>query len=310
MKRLLALGLCVGILLAVFAQAGRKAEAEHGVVRCGNVGMKACILASSPYVNQYVKTQGEVRWCVDQRGVNYPGFVAQVSTVMASFAADLKMSGSSQVAYSDPSCNIKHSMRDDHPCSGCGGWIYVSSNPLLIEYNAKQGFVRWDSTIGHEAGHGFCLIDEHYDKVNFRSWILIYGYWQHGYPTVMDGGTFALSAYAPLGIWYLTDYDLDRCEESIGRSLTEPPCEPGPYDADWGNGVYARWNPCVEPMRWQGTNGYEYPPEWGGAWMDNGIIWSACTAWGGRDSNAGFSDHGGQSTFSHAHGRWFTAPGC
>ena len=29
-------------------------------------------------------------------------------------------------------------MRDDHPCSGCGAWIYVSSNPLLIEYNAKQ----------------------------------------------------------------------------------------------------------------------------------------------------------------------------
>lgn len=89
-----------------------------------------------------------------------------------------------------------------------------------------------------------------------------------------------------------------------------PACLPTEYFADWPNGVKARWNPCVDPQRWQGTNGYEYPPSWGGAWIDNGIIWSACTAWGGRDSNAGFSDNGGTSTFSHALGRWFTAPSC
>jgi hypothetical protein len=222
-KRLLFLGLIVGIGLAIFAQAGRKAEADHGVVKCGNVGLQACILTSSPFVNNVIKTQGEVRYCIDNRGINYPGFRSQVASVMTRFAADLKVSGAREVSYSDPSCNVKNSMRDDHPCSGCGAWIYTSAYPLLIEYNAKQAYTRWDSTIGHEAGHGFCLIDEHYDKVNFRSWILNYGYWQHGAPTVMDGGTPFLAAYSPLGIWYLTDYDLDRCEETIGRDLDAPP---------------------------------------------------------------------------------------
>jgi hypothetical protein len=88
-----------------------------------------------------------------------------------------------------------------------------------------------------------------------------------------------------------------------------PACVPTDYFADWGNGVKARWNPCTDPPMWEGTNGYSYIPSTG-VWLDNGIAWSPCTAWGGRDSNAGFSDHGGASTFLHALGRWFTAPSC
>jgi hypothetical protein len=309
MKRLLALGLCLGIFLAVFAQAGR-AEADHGAVKCGGTGLQACILTASSFVNNVVKAQGEVRWCVDQRGLNYPGFRDQVSVVMARYAADLKVAGSREVAYSESACNVKNSMRDDHPCSGCGAWIYTGAYPLLIEYNARQGFSRWDSTIGHEAGHGFCLLDEHYDKVNFRSWILSYGYWQHGAPTVMDGGTYALAAYSPLGIWYLTDYDLARCEETIGRQLIAPPCEPTAYFADWGGGTFARWNPCVNPPMWEGTNGYAYVPSTN-SWLDHGVDWSACTSWGGRDSRAlGLSVHGGVPVFHHLSARWYTAPGC
>ena len=37
----------------------------------------------------------------------------------------------------------------------------------------------------------------------------------------MDSGTPFLALYAPLGIWYPTEYDLARCEETLGRSLTD-----------------------------------------------------------------------------------------
>lgn len=307
MKRLLILGLLIGILLAIYEGSAERADAEHGQVRCGSTGVKACILASSSFVSNVIKPQGEIRWCIDARGQNYPGFRAQVSNVMARWATDLRLSGSREVGYGDSSCNVKHSMRDDHPCGGCGAWIYVSSNPLLIEYNAKQGYVRWDSTIGHETGHGFCLLDEHYDKVNFRSWILTYGFWQHGAPTVMDSGTPFLAAYSPLGIWYLTDYDLARCEETIGRSLQEPPCGPFP-PVDHGNGLTSVYDSCTDIVTF--NNGYTYSPS-NGWWGYRDVGFSPCDAAGLRQLPVLSATMPGlHSVFPWSLNYWVTVPGC
>ena len=179
---------------------------------------------------------------------------------MDQYAYDLGLAGAREVPYpvspADLSCLVRNDMRDDHPCGGCGAWIYTHNYPMLIEYNAKAGYSYWHSTIGHEDGHGFCLEDEHYDKANFRSWILTYGDWiVPGRPTVMDVGTFLLSEYAPLGIWYLTEYDLERCAETAHRAIgtvTQPPFYVAPDGWMWefateiwydSRGI-ARFAPC------------------------------------------------------------------
>lgn len=220
------------------------AKADHGVVRCGGTGERACILTFSPFVERIIKAQGEITYCFNQRASNYPGFRQQVRTVTERQAAQLQVT-SREVAYppsqSDQSCTVRHDMPETHGCGGCGAWIYLGSYPMVIEYRWQVGYTRWDSTIGHEQGHGFCLIDEHYWKQGFKSFILEFGYWIHGAPSVMDSGTWALPEFAPLGIWYFTDYDLDRCEETIGRDLDGSVCPLGPIDPSWG-GV---WDNCA-----------------------------------------------------------------
>ena len=270
MKWRLFLGLLIGIGLAIFAQAGR-ADAEHGNVRCGGVGEKACILLSSPFVENIIKKQADYTYCLNPRASAYAGFRSQVAKVTAAHAKSLKVSAR-EVPYpaspADKSCTVRHDMPDNHGCTGCAAWIYVSSYPVVIEYKWQLGFVHWDATVGHELGHGECLLDEHYIKATGQSKILTTGTWMHGRPTVMDTGTYLLAAYAPLGVWDLTEYDLDRCEESIGRDL-DTPAPPTIYPYIEGNTWYicdpalpdaqCLWNRYVLGDQWYDKYGN---PEW------------------------------------------------
>jgi hypothetical protein len=116
---------------------------------------------------------------------------------------------------SDTTCNVRHDMPEVHACSGCAAWVYSQNWPVIIEYKWQLSYLYWDSTIGHEDGHAICLEDEHYDKVRGVSFILTYGVWIHGQPTVMDVGTPYLAAYTPKGIYGPTDYDTQRCKETL-----------------------------------------------------------------------------------------------
>lgn len=293
----------VGLLLAgVVLVLARPASADHGVVRCGNTGLQACLATSSPFVNQYIKPAKELTYCVNPRGLQYPGFRSQTVELMSRWAADLKLAGAREVPYptniADLSCLIRNDMRDDHPCGGCGAWVYTHNLPVLIEYNARTGYTRWDSTIGHEVGHAFCLLDEHYDKVNFRSFILTFGFWQHGAPTAMDSGTPFIAAYAPLGIRFATEYDLDRCEETLLRSLQEPECQAVGFD------------PCGQVFRF--PDGWAYSP-FTGVWFNphGWPEWEPCNIFGER-----FNHHHqdvflpGSSFYSDERGFWSTAGAC
>jgi hypothetical protein len=198
-----------------------KTQAHHGVTTCGagSAGMLACLSKTSPFVERYVKPGAEVTFCFDARSTAYSGFVSQMTGVMQRWGSELKHAVRQvpmPASRADLSCVVRWEMPEVHPCSGCGAHIYTQNLPILIESNWRAGFARFDSTGGHEYGHGACLLDEHYDKAGFRSYILTFGSWIHGAPTVMDAGTPYLPEYAPLGIWYPTEYDLDRCEETLG----------------------------------------------------------------------------------------------
>ncbi|MDZ4249268.1 MAG: hypothetical protein U0990_04170, partial [Candidatus Nanopelagicales bacterium] len=258
MKRIVVVAIIAGIVGALIGWVA-PASADHGLVKCGTTGMQSCIITSSPLVDQYVKQGAELTYCVNARGLLYPGFRSQTTVNMAEWGRVLK-TGAREVPYptsqGSTSCLVRNDMRDDHPCGGCGAWVFITNLPVTVEYNARTGYVRWDSTIGHELGHAFCLLDEHYDQANFRSFILTYGYWIHGEPTVMDSGTFLLPAYAPLGISGPTEYDIGRCEETLGRSLTEDPPPPsceGPVEP---SGLY--WDNCI--ARWINPAGWSFDP--------------------------------------------------
>lgn len=301
-----------GIALLLALNTLGSAQADHGVVVCGNGGMKACLAKASPFVNQVVKPGGEVTYCINPRGLQYPGFRSQVIDVVGRWALDLRAT-SREVPYpesvTNSSCLVRNDMRDNHPCGNCGAWVYTQNLPVLIEYNVNTGYSRWDSTIGHEVGHMYCLLDEHYDKVNFRSWILTYGVWQHGSPTVMDVGTWLLSAYAPLGIRYPEAYDLARCVETLGRAVGPIPIDcSGPTDPSWGG----TWNPCTG--RWVGLDGSQFEPDSGcGNWYDplGNHMWSTCDpSWGGRYSPylKVWAQRGSSGFFIPATGYWAGVP--
>lgn len=280
MRRFLAV---VALFLFGFAAVAHATDIP-GAVACGGTGQKSCLLQSSAFTAQYMKPGAVVTYCFNPRAAAYPGFITQVGKVLQRHADELGFT-IRQVAYpasqTDMSCVLRNDMPEVHGCPACGAWVYVSLLPMIIEYNWRAGYTQWESTAGHELGHGECLLDEHYDKAGFRSFILTFGYWQAGFPTVMDIGTWQLAEYAPLGIWWLTDYDLARCSETLHRDVTTkaPPPTCGLGDPDeHGN----RWNSCDQT--WLLTNGGHFKPNAGcGQWYTPGgqLEWDGCDTWGG-----------------------------
>jgi hypothetical protein len=297
------------IIFALYILLARpfRAEATLGGVRCGGTGLAVCLTNASPFVNQYLKPGVEWTYCINPRGLLYPGFRDQTTKVMQRWATDLRTTAREVPWPSNPAstaCTVRNDMIDNHPCSECGAWVYTQAMPVLIEYNAKTGYSRWDSTLGHEFGHASCLLDEHYDEANFRSWILTYGYWQEGFPTVMDVGTFLLSAYSPLGIWFPTDYDLARCSETLGRAVGPLPPPPPPLQC-----LTAGYDPCSG--RWYQPDGWSFDPAtmaWHGP--DGRREYGPCNADRLRWNELGAWFPPGSSFFVPSRGFWSVAPPC
>lgn len=260
------------------------ADEIPGAVRCGGTGEKSCLLTNSAFVDQYMKPGALVTFCYDARASGYPGFVQQTTKVLQGYADFLGFTIRQvpmPAKQTDMGCVLRNEMPAVHGCPKCGAWVYVSLLPMIIEFNWQAGYTQWESTDGHELGHGLCLEDEHYDKPGFRSFILTFGYWIKGYPTVMDIGTWQLREYSPLGIWLPTLYDLARCSETLGRNVVPPPpppaCGLGSPD-EFGN----RWDSCGQ--WWLLTDGGHFRPNAGcGQFFrpDGKLEWDGCDSWGG-----------------------------
>lgn len=186
-------------------------SADHGAVKCGgeySTGQKACLGVVNPLIRDRVWAKGELTYCLDSRATAYPGFRAQVAEKHGQFASSLGIPAR-EVPYSTLAtggCDIRHDMPDNHRCGSCAAWVFTQNLPVVIEYRWQLGYVDWGTAITHEIEHAECLADEHYDKVNFVSYLQTYGRWIHGQPTVMDFGT---------GVEDLTQYDIELCKATL-----------------------------------------------------------------------------------------------
>lgn len=207
--------LVLGLLFSG-AALSRPAEAEHGVAYCGGDGQKACLSLVSPMIKDAIYGRGQITWCLDSRASEYPNFRAQVTSVMAVFSVEVGVPTFEVPYASDGSCDVRHSMPDTHKCNGCSAWVYTQLFPVLIEYKWQLGYTFWDSTIDHEFLHAACLLDEHYDKIGFRSYFNTFGQWIHGAPTGMDVGVRdPLYPGDVRNLWRVTAYDRERCWETL-----------------------------------------------------------------------------------------------
>lgn len=316
----------VVLLALLIAMTPRPVSADHGVTVCGNGSIKACLSRSSPFVEQYVKLKKEVTFCFNQAAYDYPDFARQTRITMQYIAEDLGVPArevAMPASSTDMSCVYRHVMRYDHPCGNCGAWIWTQNLPVLTEYNGQAGYTVWLSTNIHEAGHGYCLLDEHYDQVNFRSWVLYHIHringvlqgdsWRHGAPTTMDIGTWLLAEYGPNGIVRFTQYDLERCSETLGRDVTasppSDPCADGAYDATWR----ATWKPCEGSFggMWVSVSGWKWEPSTDRWFYLQFWMWENCNQYGHRGSPTdGLYGLPGQTYYSVRAGTFATTPGC
>lgn len=147
-----------------------------------------------------IKADGVVNWCADSRARNYPGFMNQVRQVNAEYSAIVGVSF--QEVGQGAGCEVVHSMPDYNFCSGCAAHIFYANWPVLIEYKYTLGYADWQTTIGHELGHGILGLHEQYTDTGFIGCRSLSRLIAEGPgPTVMSCGT---------GIKYPTEWDRDN----------------------------------------------------------------------------------------------------
>lgn len=145
------LGAFIGLIAALLCVAA--VRADHNVY--------LPLVPNTPIIQQVIKAQ-EFTWCVDSRAAAYPSFVTQLRDVSDQYTARVGIK-QRQVDYSDPACQVRHSMPDNHGCgSGCAAWVYYANWPVLIEYKWQLGYTDWRSAQGHELGHALLGLHEQY----------------------------------------------------------------------------------------------------------------------------------------------------
>lgn len=220
------------------------------------------LVPATPIMKSIKATQ-EYTWCVNQRAAQYPQFTAQVREVSDAYTRLVGIKNR-QVEYGS-SCQVRHDMRDDHPCGGCAAWVFYANNPVTIEYKATVGYTLWQTTIGHELGHALLGLHEQYTDLGS---IQCTG----KQTTVMDCGS---------GVKYPTVRDIGLgCAmyqtSWCGQAPAPPKCA-GPVQP---NGLY--WDDCQQ--RWVNGAGWTYSPATGIWYLPNGNAeWGACASdWAGR----------------------------
>ena len=174
---------------------------------------------------QTMLADGEVRWCVDNRARDWPGFVSQLYQVNDAAAEypgiphrqiDVDIPGSksledAKASALDAGCMILHRIPDNHGCSGCAGWIMYGDRPAVVEYKMQviASYTDLKTTQAHEGTNCGHAMGEHegYDDLKSVSHIVTYGYWASPWngPTVMDVGSHFVVAG---GVWRCTENDV------------------------------------------------------------------------------------------------------
>lgn len=274
-RKIAAVLFLLGVLLIITAPT---AKADHNVY---------LPLTPNTPIMQTVKATQEYTWCVNARGLQYPGFVGQVREVADAYTVRTGIRHR-EVAYG-AACQVRHDMLDNHPCSGCAAWVYYANNPVTIEYKTSAGYVLWQTTIGHELGHALLGLHEQYRDSG--GVIQCTGRTD----TVMDCGS---------GVRYPTALDVDR-----GCALYQTAwCgRDGTLQCTGQGDPY--WNPCTS--RWVFADGQEYEPRTGIWYLKGKPEWTACNADGLRwNLQLLFWAPPGSSFFAPSRGYWSTAGAC
>ena len=230
------------LVLAMFAAGWRWASASH-LVYLPQV-------PATPLMQRVIQAQ-EYVWCADSRASAYPNFLSQLRDVNAQYAARVGIKNR-EVAYSDPSCQVKHVMPDAFPCGqGAAACIYYANWPVTVAYAYQLGYTDWRSAQGHELGHGLLGLHEQYQDQGGQ--LQCTG----RQDTVMDCGS---------GIRYPQPLDVQR---GCAVILTS-----------WCGMAPVQTYPFYDGARWRFADGRSYDPALFncGAWFDrlNRLEWGEC----------------------------------
>ena len=179
--------------------------ADMGTAELHHLGPRLPGIPNTPLLQNLIKVDGLVTWCVDSRAANYPGFVAQLHQVNEH--AYIVSGIPALVVDATVGCDVWHTMPDVFPCEGASACIYYGSWPVVVAYNYRLGYTDWRTAMCHEgtnSGHAMGL-HEHYDDILFKS----LGRWW----TCMDFGT---------GTWQMTEYDVAQVHSwLLPKQLTQ-----------------------------------------------------------------------------------------
>lgn len=145
--------LTMGILLMSLAAFGHTgSQAHHNKI--------LPLVPRTAMIQNLIADQEQV-WCVDSRAENYPGFVAQIEEVNNEYHTRVGIAHR-QVAFGSSECEIKHTMPNSTFCNGCAANISYANWPVIVRYKWQLSYVLWQTTIGHELGHGLLGLHEQY----------------------------------------------------------------------------------------------------------------------------------------------------
>lgn len=238
---------------------------------------------NTPLMQTVIQTQ-EYTWCVDDRAAHYPGFVNQLRDVQNQYTARVGIRHW-QVAFSDPTCKVRHTMPDRVDCSRCAAYIYYANDPVVVVYKWALGYSDWRSTQGHELGHGLLGLHEQYrDSGGVIECV-------YREDTVMSCGPPYVRYPQPRDVYY-------GCLIIATAWCGSPP----PPACD----------PCWDGQRWVFRDGWSYQPSDGTWWGPTGLLeFSACNQdrirWAFRAERWVTP---GSMLFDPAVGYWARAPEC
>ena len=202
-----------------------------------------------------VKATQEQVWCVDARASAYPNFVTQLRDVNDQYTARTGIRNR-QVAFTDSSCQVKHTMPDNHACSGCAAWVFYTNWPVEIQYKWQVGYSDWRTTQGHELGHALLGLHEQYNDSSGGIGCLTDRVW-----TVMSCGT---------GVRYPTVRDVDL---GCAVLITSWCGKDGSLQCGGSGNPY--YDICLS--RWVFADGWSYDPKNQQWWNPQGQAeWTAC----------------------------------
>jgi hypothetical protein len=137
----------------------------------GHHNVKLPLVPDTPAIHN-VWDYGALMHCLNARASNYPGFRAQVQTVLDADWPQMPVGyvvmgatfESASAAYAG-GCNVWHEMPDDpNFCSGCAARVFYANWPVTVQYKWSLGFSDWKSADGHEYGHVLGLHEQYVDS--------------------------------------------------------------------------------------------------------------------------------------------------